>query len=96
MSSPEFACVDDGVDDLLAAVAGIGDEHAGRPVDPVIAASVVDLEAFGVIPHDRRLAAHRHRFEAVQLFKSRDRFRNRQLGSDTPQARVDGIDCLRR
>ena len=35
-----------------------------RPVDPAVAPGVVDLEAFGAVPHDGRLAAHGQRLVA--------------------------------
>jgi hypothetical protein len=54
------ACAAIGVGDLLAAVAGVGDQHAGGPVDPLVAPGVVHLEALGAMPDDGRLPAHGH------------------------------------
>ena len=48
----------DGVHDLLAAVAGVRNQHAGGPVHPLVAPGVEDLEAFRAMPDDGRLAAH--------------------------------------
>ncbi|MGC4052521.1 MAG: hypothetical protein QM757_24585 [Paludibaculum sp.] len=60
----------DRVGDLFAAVAGVGDEDAGRPVEPLVAPGVVDLEAFGAVPDDGRLAGHGAQLEVVQLLEN--------------------------
>ena len=77
----------DRVDDLLAAVAGVGDQHAGRPVDPLVAPGVVNLEAFGVVPDDGRLAAHGDRLVLIKPLENRNRFRRGDIGDDPAEGR---------
>ena len=50
--------VEDGLADAGMAVPGIGHHDAGGPVQPGVAPAVVDLDAFGPVPHHGRLAAH--------------------------------------
>ena len=85
----------DGVADFLAAVAGVRDQHARGPVDPAVAESVVNLEARGMIPQDRRLAAHGQRFPTRQRFEYRQRAGGRNLGLNAPQWRVDVRNAFR-
>src|SRR5262249_40391677 len=49
------------------------DEHARGKVDPLVAVRIADVKALTLMPDDRRLAAHRRRLVAAQLFESRDR-----------------------
>ena len=62
----------DGVDDLLAAMADVGDQDAAREVEPAIATGVIHLEAFGAVPDHQRLASHGAEFVPGELFKDGD------------------------
>src|SRR5439155_25301625 len=73
---------------------GVGDEHAARPVDPLVAPGIVDLEAFRVVPHDGRLAAHGDRLIGVELFQNRKRLRYRNLRPDFAKWRVHPGDTF--
>ena len=64
MEQTFFCLLDDGVHDFRMAVADVGDQHARAPVQPLIAVAVVDLESFGAVPDNRRLAAHGARLVA--------------------------------
>ena len=74
----------DGVANFLAAVAGVGDQHARGPVDPAVAERVVNLKAGGMIPQNRRLAAHGQRLPARQRLERRQRARSRYFGLNAP------------
>ena len=84
----------DRVDDLLAAVAGVGDQHAARPVDPAVAVRIVNLEALGMVPDDGRLAAHGHRLDAFQNFERGNGARRRNLRHNAPVLRLYAGDPL--
>src|SRR5262245_22282686 len=68
---------------------GVGDQDPGGPVDPLVAATVVDLQAFGVIPYDRWLAAHGHRFVGIEAFEDGSGCGGRYCGDDAPVGRFD-------
>src|SRR5439155_25225996 len=72
----------DGLDDFLAPMACVGDEHTGGPIDPLVARWIVDLETFGPVPHDGRLAAHGDRLEPIQPLEYGNRFRRGQVGDN--------------
>ena len=61
----------DGVHNLLPAMAGVGDQHPGGPIDPLVAPSIENLKAFGAIPDNGRLPAHCDRFVCVQALQYR-------------------------
>ena len=82
----------DGVHDLLAAVAGVGDQHAGGPVDPLVAPGVEDLEAFGAMPDDGRLAAHGDGLVGVQALQDGQRLGHRQIRHDAAEGRLHARD----
>src|ERR1039458_2030826 len=82
----------DGVHDLLAAVAGVGDQHAGGPVHPLVAPGVEDLEAFGAVPDNGRLAAHGDGLAGVEALQDGQRLGYRQIRHDPAEGRLDARD----
>ncbi len=61
---------------LGVVVAGVGDQHAARPVEPPVAPAVENLATLGPIPDHQRLAAHRPGFVLAKLLENRDRLGN--------------------
>lgn len=80
----------DRLDDLRAAVSRIAHEHARRPVNPLIAPGIEDLEAFGPVPHDRGLALHGQGLVFLERVQDRQGLRHRD-GRDDPS--VVCVDC---
>ena len=94
----EQAVVDLGADrggDARGVVAGVGDQHAGGPVDPAVAPGVVDRKAFGAVPDDRRLALHGYGLGGLQPFEQGHRFRHWKLRHDAAEGRFDARDGAR-
>src|ERR1051326_3308049 len=86
--------LDNRLGNLFAAVSGIGNQHAARPVDPLIAPGVAHLIAFRPMPDHRRLPAHGARFEAVQFLEQGNRFGHRQRSCNPPVARLNFVNRL--
>ena len=82
-----------GFDDLFAAVAGVGDQHAARPVDPAVPPAVPHAVVLGAVPHHRRLALHGDGLVVVQLLQNRQRLGHGEISDDAPQS---GLHTLHR
>lgn len=80
---------DDGVDDFGAAVAGVGDEDAGGPIDPLVAPFVFDGRVEGGIPDDGGLALHGGGLEGGELFEDGDGFGDGEIGDDAAEGGFD-------
>lgn len=80
---------DDGVDDFGAAVAGVGDEDAGGPIDPLVAPFVFDGRVEGGIPYDGGLALHGGGLEGGELFEDGDGFGDGEIGNDAAEGGFD-------
>ena len=80
------------LDDFGAAVAGVGDQHATRPVNPPVPPLVGHGEVFSLVPEDWRLAGHGARLAAAQFRKHRQRLRDWQGGLDCPVLGFDFRD----
>ena len=59
----------DGVDDFGAAVAGVGGEDSGGPVEPAVAPGVVNLEAFGAVPDNGGMVVEGAGFKLLEAFE---------------------------
>jgi len=81
--------------DLRAAMAGVGHQHAARPVQPGVAPAVEDLEALGAVPDHRRLALHADRFVAQEFLENRQRFGYRNGRGDPAVLGVDERNVAR-
>src|ERR1041385_8536673 len=86
--------LDNGIRNLFASVSGIGNEHAARPVDPLIAPCIADLVTLGAVPDHRRLSTHRARLEAVQVLEQRYRFGHGQRCYNAAMTRLNLLDSL--
>ncbi len=92
VKKPVVRLVANGPPDFGMGVAGVGDDHAGRPVEPHVSPAVVDLDPLGPIPQHQGLPAHRKRFEPAKLLKDRDRLRHGDIGSDAAVLRMNRRD----
>jgi hypothetical protein len=84
----------DGVGDLFAAMAGIGDQYAARPIDPLIAPGVGDLVALRAVPDYRRLPAHGARLVLVKLLQDGERFGSGKRCNNFAVTRIDPLHGL--
>src|SRR5260370_12698957 len=84
----------DRLDDFAGAMAGVGNQHARGPVDPLVAVGVVDLESLGAVTHDGGLAAHGDGLVLVEPLENRDGLRRGQFGDDAAVSRFDARDAL--